>query len=149
VEHCGDDFGKLVDAWMCLSFGIRRYVFFGEPFNVTAKDRLCALAELRDTSIGQPKQMLEHEVAGEKPLPKIVIVLEKPPPGQEARVLPTGRGHANGAHGSSCHERPINGRGSDAVAFKLRGLSNVHWLVCFAAAAFNLRCLTTLMAAPA
>lgn len=32
---------------------------------------------------------------------------------------------------------------------KLRGLSNVHWLVCFAAAAFNLRRLTTLMAAPA
>ena len=30
---------------------------------------------------------------------------------------------------------------------KLRGLSNVHWLVCFAAAAFNLRRLTTLMAA--
>jgi transposase len=29
---------------------------------------------------------------------------------------------------------------------KLRGLSNVHWLVCFAAAAFNLRRLTTLMA---
>lgn len=32
---------------------------------------------------------------------------------------------------------------------KLRGLSNVHWLVCFAAAAFNLRRLTTLIAAPA
>ena len=32
---------------------------------------------------------------------------------------------------------------------KLRGLANVHWLVCFAAAAFNLRRLTTLMAAPA
>ena len=32
---------------------------------------------------------------------------------------------------------------------KLRGLSNVHWLVCFAAAAFNLRRLTTLMAEPA
>lgn len=32
---------------------------------------------------------------------------------------------------------------------KLRGLSNVHWLVCFAAAAFNLRRLTTLMAASA
>src|SRR5438067_13710431 len=32
---------------------------------------------------------------------------------------------------------------------KLRGLSNVHWLVCFAAAAFNLRRLTTLMATPA
>jgi transposase len=32
---------------------------------------------------------------------------------------------------------------------KLRGLSNVHWLVCFAAAAFNLRRLTTLMAMPA
>lgn len=32
---------------------------------------------------------------------------------------------------------------------KLRGLSNVHWLVCFAAAAFNLRRLTTLTAAPA
>jgi len=32
---------------------------------------------------------------------------------------------------------------------KLRGLPNVHWLVCFAAAAFNLRRLTTLMAAPA
>jgi len=32
---------------------------------------------------------------------------------------------------------------------KLRGLSNVHWLVCFAAAAFNLRRLTRLMAAPA
>ena len=32
---------------------------------------------------------------------------------------------------------------------KLRGLSNVHWLVCFAAAAFNLRRLTTLLAAPA
>jgi hypothetical protein len=29
---------------------------------------------------------------------------------------------------------------------KLRGLSNVHWLVCFAAAAFNLRRLTTLNA---
>jgi transposase len=32
---------------------------------------------------------------------------------------------------------------------KLRGLPNVHWLVCFAAAAFNLRRLTTLMATPA
>lgn len=32
---------------------------------------------------------------------------------------------------------------------KLRGLPNVHWLVCFAAAAFNLRRLTKLMAAPA
>jgi hypothetical protein len=32
---------------------------------------------------------------------------------------------------------------------KLRGLSNIHWLVCFAAAAFNLRRLTTLTAAPA
>jgi hypothetical protein len=32
---------------------------------------------------------------------------------------------------------------------KLRGLPNVHWLVCFAAAAFNLRRLTTRMAAPA
>jgi hypothetical protein len=32
---------------------------------------------------------------------------------------------------------------------KLRGLSNVHWLVCFAAAAFNLRRLTTLIATPA
>jgi transposase len=32
---------------------------------------------------------------------------------------------------------------------KLRGLSNVHWLVCFAAAAFNLRRLATLTAAPA
>ena len=32
---------------------------------------------------------------------------------------------------------------------KLRGPSNVHWLVCFAAAAFNLRRLITLMAAPA
>jgi transposase len=32
---------------------------------------------------------------------------------------------------------------------KLRGLSNVHWLVCFAAAAFNLRRLTTLQAEPA
>ncbi len=30
---------------------------------------------------------------------------------------------------------------------KLRGLSNVHWLVCFAAAAFNLRRLVTLEAA--
>jgi hypothetical protein len=30
----------------------------------------------------------------------------------------------------------------------LRGLSNVHWLVCFAAAAFNLRRLITLIAAP-
>lgn len=32
---------------------------------------------------------------------------------------------------------------------KLRGLANVHWLVCFGAAAFNLRRLVTLMAAPA
>jgi len=32
---------------------------------------------------------------------------------------------------------------------KLRGLPNVHWLVCFAAAAFNLRRLTTLQGAPA
>jgi transposase len=32
---------------------------------------------------------------------------------------------------------------------KLRGLSKVHWLVCFAAAAFNLRRLVTLTAAPA
>ena len=32
---------------------------------------------------------------------------------------------------------------------KLRGLSNVHGLVCFAAAAFNLRRLTTWMAATA
>ena len=32
---------------------------------------------------------------------------------------------------------------------KLRGLSKGHWLVCFAAAAFNLRRLTTLLAAPA
>lgn len=32
---------------------------------------------------------------------------------------------------------------------KLRGFAKVHWLVCFAVAAFNLRRLTTLMAAPA
>jgi transposase len=32
---------------------------------------------------------------------------------------------------------------------KLRGLSKIHWLVCFAAAAFNLRRLTTLIATPA
>jgi len=31
---------------------------------------------------------------------------------------------------------------------KLRGLGNVHWLVCFAAAAFNLRRLVTLEATP-
>ncbi len=77
-EHCGDDFAQLVDAWMCMAFGnaADRRSFFGEVVTVTAKDRLAALAELRDTAIGRPRQTLEHEIPQDKPRTQLVIVVE-------------------------------------------------------------------------
>ena len=77
-EHCGGDLAKLADAWACLAWGTpaERRAFFGETVYVTSKDRLFALAELRHTSIGRPKQTLEHEASDENPLPKLMIVVQ-------------------------------------------------------------------------
>lgn len=53
----------LADGWMVIAFGTAadRRAFFGEAVRISAKDRLYAMTELRDTAVGRPKQTLEHE----------------------------------------------------------------------------------------
>ena len=104
--HCGDDFQKLVDAWMVLAFGSasERKTFFGEAVAVSTKDRLTALAELRDTAIGRPRQLEDKTAPDGKDRPPIVIVVEKPPPGQEWRALPIHQQRELSRDGHGGHE---------------------------------------------
>ncbi len=61
-ERCGENFDKLVEGLVAIAFGnaaARRRVF-GEPVKVTARDRINAIVELRDSGPGRPVQTLEH-----------------------------------------------------------------------------------------
>jgi hypothetical protein len=59
---CGDDYDKLADGLFMIAFGTKgqREEFFGEDVKVTAKDRVAALKELRDSGPGRPVQTLDH-----------------------------------------------------------------------------------------
>jgi Family of unknown function (DUF5681) len=62
-ELCGDDYGKIAEALALIAWGTveDRREFFGEPVRVTAKDRVAAIRELRDSGPGRPAQTLEHK----------------------------------------------------------------------------------------
>ena len=59
---CGDDYDKIADGLFMIAFGTatQRHEFFGETVNVSAKDRVAALKELRDSGPGRPVQTLDH-----------------------------------------------------------------------------------------
>lgn len=59
-ELCGntDDFARLAEGFMVMAFGSakQRKAFFGETVRVSAKDKLLAMRELRDSGPGRPMQ---------------------------------------------------------------------------------------------
>ena len=59
---CGEDYEKLAVGLYTVAFGtsVERLDFFGEDVKVTAKDRVLAMKELRDSGPGRPVQTLDH-----------------------------------------------------------------------------------------
>ena len=57
----GDDYRKLVKGFAVIAFGTakQREKFFGEPVEVSARDRLAAMVELRDSGPGRPVQAVD------------------------------------------------------------------------------------------
>ena len=62
----GDDYRKLVRAFVLIAWGTakQREKFFGEPVAVSARDRLEAMVELRDSGPGRPMQAFEIDPSG-------------------------------------------------------------------------------------
>jgi hypothetical protein len=60
-EACGEDYEKLVEGFCLLAFGTpaERRAFFGESVKVSARDRLMAMVELRDSGPGRPVQTVD------------------------------------------------------------------------------------------
>jgi hypothetical protein len=54
----GDDYPRIAEGFAVLAFGspAERKKFFGEVVQVTARDRIAALIELRDSGPGRPAQ---------------------------------------------------------------------------------------------
>ena len=57
----GDDYPKLVKGFAVIAFGTakQREKFFGEPVEVSTRDRLAAMTELRDSGPGRPVQTVD------------------------------------------------------------------------------------------
>ena len=59
---CGDDYEKIATGFALIAWGSdeQRREFFGTTVKVSAKDRLIAMRELRDSGPGRPVQTLDH-----------------------------------------------------------------------------------------
>jgi hypothetical protein len=59
----GDDYPRIAEAFAVIAFGTagQRRQFFGEPLKVTARDRIAALIELRDSGPGRPTQTINDD----------------------------------------------------------------------------------------
>lgn len=59
----GDDYPKIAEGLAVIAFGsgAQRKKFFGEDVKVTAKDRISALVELRDSGPGRPTQTIHTD----------------------------------------------------------------------------------------
>ena len=64
-DVCGEDYERLAKGFEMIAFGppAERRTFFGEPVTVTARDRIAAMVELRDSGPGRPAQTISADVS--------------------------------------------------------------------------------------
>lgn len=77
-SYCGDEYERLAEGLYLIAFGTPkdRKAFFGAAFRVTAKDRLRAIVELRDSGPGRPVQSIEIEQ--HEPVPAFALPADTP-----------------------------------------------------------------------
>jgi hypothetical protein len=83
-ELCGEDYDKIARGFAVIAWGTaeERQEFFGVAVKVSAKDRLIAMRELRDSGPGRPVQTLEH--LGD--VPTVTRVIHENAPIPDARM---------------------------------------------------------------
>jgi len=90
-ERCGQSYEKLVEGYYIIAFAPpkERERFFGEKVSVSTRDRLQAITELRDMSIGRPLQTMRVEDDAAPRGPAIIVQMPVLPSLPTARTSST------------------------------------------------------------